>query len=315
MTESGTATFTNPDDYCAAIRGAHENLILTGPGDFKARLTWLKLRHLHVIQGRESVARISYVSLQPDRAFVSFLQSSEAPLIWNGIELGARDLVFHSLGEHAHQWTKGPSQWSVASLPFAKLLHYGKVLTDRRLAPPPVGRVLRPQSGATAQLRRLLSAACRLAETKPEIIAYREAARALEHDLICALVKCLTTAEPRGGLTKLRHRTDVMLRFESALTADVVREPSIPKLCTIIGVPERTLRACCAEFFGVAPSRFLRLRRLNLVRAALQRADPATTSVAEIAQGYQFADLGRFAAKYRTVFGEKPSETLQRTTD
>jgi hypothetical protein len=79
MTESGTATFTNPDDYCAAIRGAHANLVLTGRGDFKARLTWLKLRHLHVIHGRESVARIAYVSLQPDRAFVSFLQSSEAP--------------------------------------------------------------------------------------------------------------------------------------------------------------------------------------------------------------------------------------------
>ena len=315
MTESGTATFTNPDDYCAAIRGAHVNLILTGPGDFKARLTWLKLRHVHVVHGRESVARIAYVSLQPNRAFVSFLQSSETPPIWNGIELGARDLVFHSLGEHAHQWTKGPSQWSVVSLPIAQLLHYGKVLTDLSLTPPPVGRVLRPRSGAAAQVRRLLSAACRLAETKPEIIAHREAARALEHDLIHALVNCLTPAEPREGLTKLRHRTDVMLRFENALTADVDREPSIPKLCTTIGVPERTLRACCAEFLGVGPSRFLRLRRLNLVRSALQRADPATTCVAEIAQGYQFADLGRFAANYRTVFGEKPSETLQRTTD
>jgi hypothetical protein len=49
MAESGTATFANPDDYQAGIEDARVNLILTGGGDFKARLTWLNLRHLHVV--------------------------------------------------------------------------------------------------------------------------------------------------------------------------------------------------------------------------------------------------------------------------
>jgi AraC-like DNA-binding protein len=54
------------------------------------------------------------------------------------------------------------------------------------------------------------------------------------------------------------------------------------------------------------------LRRLNLVRSALRRADPANASVAEIARSYQFQELGRFAVTYRTVFGEMPSSTLRR---
>jgi AraC-like DNA-binding protein len=86
----------------------------------------------------------------------------------------------------------------------------------------------------------------------------------------------------------------------------------MPELCVEIGVPERTLRLCCAEFLGMSPSRYLRLRRLNMVRTELRRADPATARVAEIARRYQFSELGRFAATYRAVFGEMPSDTLRR---
>ena len=57
------------------------------------------------------------------------------------------------------------------------------------------------------------------------------------------------------------------------------------------------------------------LRRMNMARSALRRADPATTSVAEIARKHQFLELGRFAVTYRTIFGEMPSTTLRRVSD
>jgi transcriptional regulator GlxA family with amidase domain len=69
---------------------------------------------------------------------------------------------------------------------------------------------------------------------------------------------------------------------------------------------------CCVESLGVSPTRYLLLQRLNRARAALRRADPSTTSVAEIARNNQFLEFGRFAVTYRTIFGELPSVTLQR---
>ena len=88
----------------------------------------------------------------------------------------------------------------------------------------------------------------------------------------------------------------------------------MPALCSAVGVPERTLRVCCTEFLGMSPTRYLLLRRLNMARSALRRADPATASVAEIARIYQFHEPGRFAVTYRTVFGEMPSTTLRRAS-
>jgi len=60
----------------------------------------------------------------------------------------------------------------------------------------------------------------------------------------------------------------------------------------------------------MSSTRYNLLRRLNLARSALRRADPETTSVAEIARNHQFHELGRFAVAHRTVFGEMPSSTL-----
>jgi AraC-like DNA-binding protein len=66
-------------------------------------------------------------------------------------------------------------------------------------------------------------------------------------------------------------------------------------------------------FLGISPSRYVLLRRLKRVQVALRDADPTTASVAEIATGCGFTELGRFAGAYRTAFGESPSTTLRRS--
>jgi AraC-like DNA-binding protein len=223
------------------------------------------------------------------------------------------DFVFHSRGERAHHWTRGESQWGLISLPPEQLAACGKALTGLKITSPPAGRVLRPSRSAAARLLRLYSKACHLAETRHELITHPEVARALEQELLHALVNCLTADDANGNLKTTRHHADIMVRFEDALTAHSSPQLNMPALCSTIGVPERTLRVCCAQFLGMSPTRYRLLRRLNMARAALRRADPATANVAEIARIYQFHELGRFAVTYRTIFGETPSTTLRRS--
>jgi hypothetical protein len=60
MTNSGAATHANPDKYQAGFGGTSVNLVLTGRGDFKARLTWVQLRYVNLLQVHENLGRIAY---------------------------------------------------------------------------------------------------------------------------------------------------------------------------------------------------------------------------------------------------------------
>ena len=163
-----------------------------------------------------------------------------------------------------------------------------------------------------ARLRRLHAQVCRLAETKPRLLAHTEVARAIEQGLIQTLVACLTATSMRAdGAIKRRHAS-IMIRFEEVLAEHLSEPLHTTELCERIGVTERTLRSCCAEFLGMSPIRYVLLRRLSRARVALRDADPDGANLLELVRGFGFAELGRFEAAYRAAFGETPLTTLQR---
>jgi AraC-like DNA-binding protein len=282
-------------------------------GKFKARLTWAELHHLQVLRCEEDSPRVAYVYLAPQLAFVTFRAHAGPLPVWRGMELQQDDIVFHSRGERLHQATPGSFVWSVIAMDPAQLEHYGRALSGKPFSRPPEGRVLRPSPRDAARLRRLHAQVGRLAETKPKILSHSEVARAIEQDLIQALVTCLSTAGARTDGFAIRHHASIMVRFEEVLAEHLSQPPNMPELCELVGVSDRTLRSCCAEFLGMSPIRYVLLRRLRQVRSVLRDADPDTVNVAEIAHRFGFAELGRFAVTYRASFGETPSTTLQRT--
>lgn len=76
------------------------------------------------------------------------------------------------------------------------------------------------------------------------------------------------------------------------------------------GVSERTLRTAFNAYFGVGPGRYLQLSRLREVHQALLAAEADETSVTEVLMRHGEWEFGRFAVRYRRLFGERPSETL-----
>lgn len=310
MPASGTGTFIDPEDYQASLRRTRIDLLVTSPGTFNARLTWATLHHLQLLRSEEDVSRIAYVSLDPALVFVGFTTRPDPPMLWGGQQLQSNEIIFHSPGERFHQRTTGPCSWSLLGLPPRPLERYGGAINGRPLSPPTAARIVRPAARDAARLRRLHTQACRLAETRPGILARPEVARAIEQGLIHELVTCLA-ARPRDDGSGQRH-PGIMIRLEEVLAEHPARQLPLPELCALVGTSERTLRSCCAEFLAISPSRYMLLRRLKAVRLALRDADPGTTGVAEIAATYGFTELGRFAAVYRTEFHELPSTTLRR---
>jgi AraC-like DNA-binding protein len=311
MPGSGTGTFIDPDDYQASLRQARIELVVTSRGSFNARLTWVTFHHLQLLHSEEDLPRIAYVSLAPELVFVGFATRPDPPMLWGGVELQTGDLLFHSRAERFHQRTTGACGWSLLGLAPEHLEAYGGAVNGKPLSLPAAMRILHPTARDAARLRRLHAQACRLAETRAKVLAHPEVARAIEQGLIHALVTCLAAKTRDDGAAR-RHHARIMVRFEEVLADHSNRPLPMSELCALIGVNDRTLRSCCAEFLGISPSRYVLLRRLQAVRIALRNADPATASVAEIASGCGFTELGRFAGAYRTAFSESPSTTLRR---
>jgi AraC-like DNA-binding protein len=312
MPASGTSIFTDPDAYESGFPGGKISLVFISRGDFKARLTWVDLPNMRLLCGEENLPHVAYLSLAPKRVCVAFPTHLDAPMTWAGVELRCGDIILNGPGDCAHVRTRGTSHLAFMFLAPEYLAHYGQALMGLDAVPLPMTRVVRPPSCTTRRLIRLHAKACRLAESKPKVIAHREVARALEHDLLHILVDCLSAGFAHNDLGARRRRAHIMNRFEDLLASHFERPLQISEICASIGVPERTLRACCAQFLGMGPSRYIRLRRAKLVRAALLRADPKRSTIAEHARRYGFSEPGRFSALYRTVFGETPSTTLRR---
>jgi AraC family ethanolamine operon transcriptional activator len=85
---------------------------------------------------------------------------------------------------------------------------------------------------------------------------------------------------------------------------------SITRLSELVGVSERALRNAFHAVRGMSPKRSMMHANLNAVRLTLSRARSAELKVTDVATEHGFFELGRFAVRYKAVFGESPSATL-----
>jgi AraC-like DNA-binding protein len=310
MPSSAVRTFTDPDDYAAAIRQGTIELTVTERGHFTAKLTRIDLHRLWVQRFSENLPRVSHVAGWGGRAIIAFRTQPGPSLLRSGVEMRPTNIMRHSEGQSYHLHSSGSACYGSMSLPVADMVSVGAALAGLDLTPPENAFTHIPAPHAMATLQRLHAAAGQLAKDAPEIIAHPEAAHSLEQALIEALVGCLGEGEVREDRSALRQHALIMRRFRRAVEENPDQALYIPELCKAIGVSDRTLRSCCQEQLGISPKRYLLLRRMHLARRALRDSAPTATTVTEIATRYGFWQFGRFAGEYRSLFRELPSTTL-----
>jgi transcriptional regulator GlxA family with amidase domain len=140
-----------------------------------------------------------------------------------------------------------------------------------------------------------------------------EAARHLGEELLRLAARlCARGTGARSGARRPRvDRGRVVSRVEELFVAASAEPVYVTSLCEALGIPERTLRLVFAEQYGAGLTHVLRCRRLCQVHRALLEAS-RDAHVAAIAGRFGFWHLGQFAADYRRLFGERPSDTLLR---
>ena len=104
-------------------------------------------------------------------------------------------------------------------------------------------------------------------------------------------------------------RQTIVDRAEAFIKSHLGEPIAIAQLCRVTGVSERTLRSAFNDVRGKSPKRFVLDARLDRVHDALSCGRRA--SVTAVATDYGFYELGRFAGKYKAMFGERPSDTVR----
>lgn len=126
------------------------------------------------------------------------------------------------------------------------------------------------------------------------------------------VLECSTPSEDRRQQQRLTQNRQVVNRVCELSNAYPADHFNALQLAQAAGVSIRQLQQSFIQYAGLAPSAWLRMRRLNAAHRDLQQASPAHTTVAEIAMRHSFWHLGRFAEAYRELFNEQPKYTLQR---
>ena len=172
--------------------------------------------------------------------------------------------------------------------------------------------VLPASRSAVARLGATLSALLDGAQADHQTLHHPNAVRSMEQDLLTAFRRSLTLPIPAPRCVGRAVRQRGLQRAVELLRATHQGSVTVADLCTAACVTERTLQYAFRETFGTSPLGFLHLRRYHATRRDLRGADSEAATVNEIAQRNGFYEMGRFAVRYKALFGESPSVTLKR---
>lgn len=313
MPQSAAFTFDDPMQYQAAIRGGEVEVSITARGEFRGSLTQIDLHDLLLQSGRENLPRVMQASVGPKRGGIVFLADAAQPVLqFTGLELHAKAIATLPPGTTLHFRSQSPCRWATLSLTPATFCDVSKALLGRDLRAAWNIPFMNPNAAQMTRLMLLHTAARQLAVVAPEMIAHAEVARALEQQLVQAMMTCLADGEPITAGSGWRQHTAIINRFEEVVAKNCDRPLYLAEICAAVGANERTLRASCEEHLGMGPTRYLWIRRMHLARRALLRADPTKATVTQIATDHGFWELGRFSVSYQALFGESPSASLRK---
>jgi AraC family ethanolamine operon transcriptional activator len=145
------------------------------------------------------------------------------------------------------------------------------------------------------------------AETREAIISRREESLAL------AILDALPSSKSikKTGLKKSERSTAKALDF---IHGSELEHISAVELCKQAQCSQRSLEKSFLKRFGVTPKKYIKCLRLAKVNQGLRKFNAQQCdSIIELAACHGFWHMGQFAADYRNIYGELPSETLNRS--
>jgi AraC-like DNA-binding protein len=133
---------------------------------------------------------------------------------------------------------------------------------------------------------------------------------AVENEVVNTITTMMDRQEPRRIILSKGEKAvfDIVDKMYEQMDTRI----NIQTLAERYDISTQTLQSNFKTLFGTTPKRFLQLLKLNLVHQELLSSTPKEQTIMRIASKWGFSHMGNFGRYYTELFGEKPSETLQK---
>jgi AraC-like DNA-binding protein len=297
-----TYRFSDIDQFRSSVRSLDVDFIPL-VREISAEQTVLNLAGCDVNFTR-SFPRIIDARLAPNCTTVGFTMDDGVPIRFNGIE---RDHGVVVIGSHGAAFSAVERvQRQYAGIVF-------RPAVENRGWPQATGNFRIFETSVASQqrlrvlVRQILSTAPQLADE----INVAEASAAIRESLLAGVDAVFAQVIPARWATHANstRQFKIFKDVEAILSNNLAGPIYSEQLAQQVKVSVRSIHDAILRYRGMSLHRYLRLRRLWLVRKQLLAG---TQSVKACALAFGFWHLGDFAASYRLQFGETPSETLAR---
>lgn len=304
-----TIRLANAEDLRGAVQGSDLKIVQLAPGAFEGQLTHARIGTLGLSAGDFEPDIRARGVMNPDLVTIGMMVESDGEVKqWDYDVVPGDVLVFPRGVEQEGRFT-GRSRYVTLTLSEEELASHSVgegalgepdfwTRIHRFRASPGVREFIRCEIATkVAQLRRGV-----VPET-PAAVGY------LRRSLIEAFI--VSVLDEQDVETEDRRSDSKLVRAVEDYIEGLDRlDPiHISELCLALDVSRRTLHRAFHGMLGLGPVEYLRLVRLAEVRRQLTSGRPGTASVSQAALDAGFSDLGRFAAYYRKLYGEMPSQT------
>ena len=253
----------------------------------------------------KSFPRILDAQLDPNCTLIGFTMDEGVPIRFNGAEEDGAVIVIGSGGAVCTQVERAPRQY--ASIVFAPEVE-GRGWPRSGTA----FKVVSTSGAALRALRELILQVTSLSFEFVDPLDVAAVSAAIRESLLAAVDNAIAHGVNVPLAADATRQFKVFRDVEAALSGDIGHAFYSGELAKQVGVSVRTMHDAVKRYRGMSLHRYLRLRRLWLVR---KRLIAGSQSVKACALAFGFWHLGDFSRNYRSQFGETPSETLARSRE
>jgi AraC-like DNA-binding protein len=254
----------------------------------------------------KSFPRIYDVQLKPNCLAVGFTMDDGVPIRFNGVERDRSAIVVGRGGAVYCAVERTPRQ-------YASIIFNPEI--DDRGWPEAGGlnfKMFETSAAAQGLLRKLVLEVLSVPSESFDGVEVSGIQAAMRESLLAAIDTAFADVIAARWASRANsvRQFKIFREVQAALSEEIGLPVYSGELARQVGVSVRTMHDAVMRYRGMSLHRYLRLRRLWLVR---KRLLAGTHSVKACALAFGFWHLSDFARIYRLQFGESPSQTLARS--